>query len=575
MPKAPIQTVSSAPKFFQFKLRSRLDPLATNLLKQIGSARRGPMGGRMVSVKNVELEIFTREEIAGKTNIVHIRAKDPRVTLPYYARIVNNTAWELFNIEHPRLYIENTPIPSVPLDRIVQRYEEMEQKTMALDSPGAAAVEKPELMAGDILCLKNPHAIVSYNGPNLIAAVDTGQQQVFAMLEPALYRLLPREGRRTVTYLGRQYYLYGIEEITQKRNEIWHTPISSKGSRLGGEHGSIEVGSDVFGITEIGRNRAHNEDSILAARLPDGKMLAVLCDGVGGHASGEVAAKMAAHLVYAYLFRGATFQDAVISANLIVFAETQKRRSNMATTLVALLIDQNQAVLAHMGDSRAYRIRGGEHVLLTRDNSLAVEAFEKDRGRLEFPLSGKRLHQLDEYIRASGIGNYIVSAVGKKDSPRVAGGALDVVFTRPDVRDGDRFLLCSDGLHGVIYEEEFDRVAQEHSSPPDLAVNLVNIANSPNRNKDNISALAVRYRAPEIEKTVFMGSAASQAIRDDDLSMLDGVLKRKIPVTKDEVPQILSLIEEKLGDPKVMQDPQLRNKLETLQTLIEMGRIGR
>ncbi|MBX3249860.1 MAG: Stp1/IreP family PP2C-type Ser/Thr phosphatase [Myxococcales bacterium] len=249
--------------------------------------------------------------------------------------------------------------------------------------------------------------------------------------------------------------------------------------------------------TDIGRVRDHNEDSFLV----DKKLgLFVVCDGMGGHAAGEVASTLAARTVREALLaerdaldefeqgHGSTtrkdilrlLEASVQRACSTVHEEGVRDESKrgMGTTLDALLILGNRGFIAHVGDARVYLYRQGSVHQLTEDHSLINELLK--RGRLT-----------REQIDKVQYKNAVTRAVGVYESVEV-----DVIDF--DVLPGDRFLLCSDGLHGYLEEAEI-RTLFEEIPEENLTAHLIDLANE-RGGKDNITAIVLNV--PEDESGV-------------------------------------------------------------------------
>jgi serine/threonine protein phosphatase PrpC len=242
-------------------------------------------------------------------------------------------------------------------------------------------------------------------------------------------------------------------------------------------------------LTDVGRLRDGNEDSFLVdPRLN----LAVVADGMGGHAAGEVASSIAVHALRDTLHaeksmleafeRGVGAADrkevlrllelAVQRACGAVYAEAQRdpSRRGMGTTLVALLILGSRGFLAHVGDSRIYLVRAGAVHPLTQDHSLINELLK--RGRLTPDQIGKL-----------NMKNAVTRAVGVYESVEV--DTLDF-----DVLAGDRFLLCTDGLTEYAQEHDIQRLFRElpEERLPQAFIDHANAGGG----KDNITALVVK-----------------------------------------------------------------------------------
>jgi len=246
-------------------------------------------------------------------------------------------------------------------------------------------------------------------------------------------------------------------------------------------------------LTDVGRAREHNEDNFLV----DKKLsLFVVCDGMGGHAAGEVASALTVRVVHEELKREAdliadylagktgaekvsqrdllnTIEFAINRASARVHAEAVKDPSKrgMGTTLVLILFVGRQAFVAHVGDSRIYLLRGGTLEQVTEDHTVYNELIKR-----------KKLPR--EKIEEIAPRNAITRAVGVYDH-----AAADTLVL--DFLAGDRFLLCSDGLSGYFEEdpEELGRLLMEPDA--DVAVkNLINAANT-RGGRDNITAVIV------------------------------------------------------------------------------------
>ena len=234
------------------------------------------------------------------------------------------------------------------------------------------------------------------------------------------------------------------------------------------------------GLTDIGRERNHNEDRFIL--LPEFNVF-VVADGMGGHQSGEVASRMAASTI-ANFFRaeprsasqvGERLKGAVCDANSKIFARADDSRAHrgMGTTVVAAAYSPADAkfFVAHAGDSRAYHLRLGTIKQMTRDHSLLSDAL------LERPeLTESDLAYLPKTVitRALGIA-----------------ATVDVDLTSVDVLPGDVFLLCSDGLHGLVEDDVLRKIVEDTDVLTDACHRLVDAANK-NGGKDNITAVLVR-----------------------------------------------------------------------------------
>jgi serine/threonine protein phosphatase PrpC len=243
--------------------------------------------------------------------------------------------------------------------------------------------------------------------------------------------------------------------------------------------------------TDPGRVRPHNEDSIFANA---GLGLAVVADGMGGYNAGEVASGMATSLLgdeLERLFRSRTAGGQMVArkvwdhdvlngeigrVNGVIYetALTQPQCSGMGTTLVMALFHDDEMTVVHLGDSRLYRLRGDEFQQITRDHSLLQEQI--DSGMLT-----------PEQARLSRNKNLVTRALGV--DPVVEPEIRDY-----DVRAGDIYLLCSDGLPDMVEDEDIAVTLSSQSSDLEAcASHLVNMAND-NGGRDNISVVLIKIK---------------------------------------------------------------------------------
>jgi PPM family protein phosphatase len=241
-------------------------------------------------------------------------------------------------------------------------------------------------------------------------------------------------------------------------------------------------------MTDVGRVRDVNEDSFL---VDEGLGLAIVADGMGGHAAGEVASSIAVQVcrdtiarerdLLARYERGdqvgrqdvlRLMEQAVQNACAAVYAAAQKdaTKRGMGTTIVALLLSGARGFIAHVGDSRIYLTRNQSVHQLTTDHSLINELLK--RGRLT-----------PEQIAKLNMKNAVTRAVGVYESVEV--DTLDF-----DVLAGDRFLLCSDGLTEYAQESDIQRVFRELDAE-EIAETFVDLANE-GGGKDNITVIVVK-----------------------------------------------------------------------------------
>lgn len=207
--------------------------------------------------------------------------------------------------------------------------------------------------------------------------------------------------------------------------------------------------------TDIGLVREGNEDSYLV----DEPLFAV-ADGMGGHRGGEVASQLALETVEKLFRTGAgDLAEQVREANRAVFERSvvDRKVAGMGTTLTAALVEGDRIRLAHVGDSRAYLLRGGELRRLTEDHTLV------HRMVTEGEISEKEAEghpQRSVLTRALGVDVFV-----------------DVDDDVVQVRSGDRLLLCTDGLTGMVPEDEIKEMLRGIADPSEAAERLVRAAN--------------------------------------------------------------------------------------------------
>lgn len=246
--------------------------------------------------------------------------------------------------------------------------------------------------------------------------------------------------------------------------------------------------------TDVGRKRSHNEDNFLVDKKLN---LYVVCDGMGGHASGEVASATAVKEVHEKISanrdiiekysRGEDGVDAEDIHTLLEHAvqyacfkiydmgQKDKKKRGMGTTLSLLLVAGNRGFYAHVGDSRIYLIRDADVTQVTRDHSLLNELIERGKIKSEqdikFPFK-----------------NAVTRAVGVFET-------VDVDTATVEIEEGDYVLICSDGLHGYFEEVADLRRLLAANSPEQWVDKLVDSANEQG-GKDNITAVMVKLLTP-------------------------------------------------------------------------------
>jgi protein phosphatase len=235
--------------------------------------------------------------------------------------------------------------------------------------------------------------------------------------------------------------------------------------------------------------RSHNEDYF---SLIEDEQLFIVADGMGGHASGEVASKLAADVIgefyrhskdmdatwpYRYAKDLSYVENRIVAGIRLANARihgTSRANPNlrgMGTTIVIFLVQGNTAYVAHVGDSRCYRLRNGGIQLLTRDHSLLEDYREA------------RPDMTEEEARNFPHKNVITRALGMREQ-------VEVDIKRHTLESGDRFVLCSDGLSGMLPDEDIHKIIADAPSLEKAVGELIDRANAAG-GTDNITAMVV------------------------------------------------------------------------------------
>jgi serine/threonine protein phosphatase PrpC len=247
----------------------------------------------------------------------------------------------------------------------------------------------------------------------------------------------------------------------------------------------------VAGDTNVGMKRTHNEDSF---EVIDDERLYIVADGMGGHASGEVASKMAIDTLREFFKATSADPEAtwpykmdksrgyeenrlitgIKLANLRIHesAAREPRLRGMGTTVVGILVIEEGVLIAHVGDSRVYRVRDGKLEQLTDDHSLLNDYIKM-----------KRLSE--EEIANFPHKNVIVRALGMKETVKV-----DTRLDHP--QPGDIYLLCSDGLCGPVTDDE---ILELTTSTNDLKQGVTRLIERANQNggPDNVTVVMTKW----------------------------------------------------------------------------------
>ncbi len=247
-------------------------------------------------------------------------------------------------------------------------------------------------------------------------------------------------------------------------------------------------------VSDTGKVREHNEDAI-AADMEVG--LLVLADGMGGYNAGEVASGIAVRTITSMVQEGVDredrgdldahsgmvrqsiiLRDAIARANKIIYqtAQSQPQCEGMGTTIVACLFHDNRVSIAHVGDSRLYRLRDGRFEQMTMDHSLLQELV--DRG----------FYSPEEAQRATNR-NYVTRALGVEPS-------VEIEIREDEVFQDDIYVLCSDGLSDMVEDEDIHLTISTFSANLDMVgKQLIQLTND-NGGRDNVSVIIARVLSP-------------------------------------------------------------------------------
>ena len=325
------------------------------------------------------------------------------------------------------------------------------------------------------------------------------------------------------------------------------------GEVASGKKKSAAIEVRVFGQTDVGQVREHNEDNFLVADLTRksrefepgeahvlGKSGAVfgVCDGMGGAAAGEVASRLAVDIIYDRLAEAKaprTREDlarrlvkAVQDAGVRIFGEARADRSRRGmgtTSTIATLID-DRLFLAQVGDSRAYILRDGELTQVTRDQSLVNQLIEA--GQLT-----------EEEAETFEHNNIILQALGTSE-------VVQVDLTYVDLRSDDTLLICSDGLSGMVRAEDIRGVLTELEEPAEACAKLIAQANDAGGH-DNVTVVIVKFGGaglpevgPEDEAVTYRkySFSAAEGPRDEESPSSERASFRdtaKLPLARSEL----------------------------------------
>ncbi len=236
-----------------------------------------------------------------------------------------------------------------------------------------------------------------------------------------------------------------------------------------------------FGLTDVGRRRESNEDDFL---IEPGRGVYAVADGMGGHAAGEIASRLAIETLQEVLQSNDTsaeplgiedvaewLRGAVVEANRRICDSIllHEERRGMGTTVVALVHSGDDAVVGHVGDSRMYLLRRGELVRMTSDHSWVNE-------QVKLGLMN------DDTAQRHPMRNIVTRALGSRTD-------VLVDLTSLQIQPGDVFLLCSDGLNTMLADEQIHALMLAHRSDPEAACRALVEETNRHGGDDNVTVV--------------------------------------------------------------------------------------
>jgi len=247
------------------------------------------------------------------------------------------------------------------------------------------------------------------------------------------------------------------------------------------------------GNTHVGMKRTHNEDNLCVVAEEN---LYMVADGMGGHAAGEVASQMAVETIADFfretskdeevtwpykMEKGRRYEENRLAAGIKLsnlriheMGTQNPDKKGMGTTIVVLFFAGNNAYVGHVGDSRIYRLRGEELEQVTEDHSLLNDYIK---------MKDLTPQEIENFPHK----NVIVRALGMKATVQV-----DVDHEEPE--DGDIYMLCSDGLNGMIDDETIRKIMAENREDLEQCCNKLIAAANENGGTDNVTVVCVEVR---------------------------------------------------------------------------------
>ncbi|MBX5459237.1 MAG: Stp1/IreP family PP2C-type Ser/Thr phosphatase [Thermogemmatispora sp.] len=270
---------------------------------------------------------------------------------------------------------------------------------------------------------------------------------------------------------------------------------------------------DVAQLTDVGRKREHNEDNMAYVIPKDPQVMAtkgslfIVADGMGGHAAGEVASEIAVDTVSTAYYQDDSDEvpvalvRAIKRANAAIHQRAAENmlRNGMGTTCVAAVLRGNMAYIANVGDSRAYLIRGKTVKQISQDHSWVAEQVRA--GLLT-----------EDQARTHAQRNVITRSLGTQPDVEID------IFTEP-LQEGDSLVLCTDGLSGLITEDELQEIVNRFV-PQESVYHLVERANE-NGGPDNITAIVIRVNEVGVEPSPRQRRPVAVGGPEEDTAILE------------------------------------------------------
>ena len=253
---------------------------------------------------------------------------------------------------------------------------------------------------------------------------------------------------------------------------------------MNGEHYIVSnTDIEAYGLSITGLVRRANEDSYGFATVPNGELF-VVCDGMGGHVGGATASRIAVEQIIEY-FQAQHYpniyqalHDALCRANIQIIgtANAEPSLTGMGTTACILLIYGHDAYIAHVGDSRIYLYEAQKKHLfrITKDHSYVQSLV--DMGKLD-----------DRDAEHHPRKNVILRALGAKEDLKP-----EVYMSPVQPAKGDMFLICSDGLSGMVDDNDIETILSSEQTTEQKVIDLVTNANMPGKGLDNITAQVIK-----------------------------------------------------------------------------------